>query len=195
MTLWLCRTATVFRLSKNNFLDSFSFIANGKLNFLSFFYIKQTFLVPKLIISTGARFSENWQSATDNWKWSSLVSELKTFIHGILSKLLFQWVRWKKSSICINFLFEVKWRSTTWFTAFWNLHIFVTFAEFAVWENERRKVNILIFMIWNVHATPPPLTHQQLKYHQRTKISKTILSAFLSLVFHTKFTISELKNK
>ena len=182
MTLQLCRTAT-------KSLDW------AKLNFSSFFYIKQTFLVPKLIISTGARVSENWQSATDNWKWSSLVSELKTFIHGILSKFLFQWVRWRKSSICINFLFEVKWRSTTWFTAFWNLHIFVTFAQFAVWENERRKVNILIFMIWNVHATPPPLTHQQLKHHQRTKISKTILSASHSLVFHTKFTISELKNK
>ena len=27
---------------------------------------------------------------------------------------------------------------------FWNLHIFVTFAEFATWENVRRKVSIWI---------------------------------------------------
>ena len=46
--LWDCYK--VFRLSKNNFLGNFSFIANRKWNFSSFFYGKQTFLAPKLII-------------------------------------------------------------------------------------------------------------------------------------------------
>ena len=44
---------------------------------------------------------------------------------------------------------------------------------------------------------PQPLTYLQVKQHQRTKISKTMLSArlpTLSSVFHTKFTISELKS-
>ena len=38
----------------------------------------------------------------------------------------------------------------TWFKTFWNLCIFVTFAEFAAWENERGKVNI--FAIWNMRS-------------------------------------------
>ena len=48
----------------------------------------------------------------------------------------------------------------------------------------------------NFCTNPQPLTHRQLKQHQRTKINKTMLSArlpTLSSVFHTKFTISELK--
>ena len=94
----------VFRLSKNNLLVNFSFIANWKWNFSSFFHDKQTFLVPKSIILAWARDSENWQSAADYQKCSSLGSELTTFIDGISSKLLFQW----KGSIYINFLFETK---------------------------------------------------------------------------------------
>ena len=88
--LWDCYQ--VFRLNKNNFLDNFSFIANWKWNFSSFFYGKQTLLAPKTFISAWARVSENWQSAVDYRKCSSLGSELTTFIDGILSKLLFQWV-------------------------------------------------------------------------------------------------------
>ena len=61
----------------------------------------------------------------------------------------FNWKR--KGSVYINFLIEAKWRSTTWFTTFWNL-IFVTFAKFAIWEDERRKVNIQIFVIRNIYA-------------------------------------------
>ena len=83
----------VFRLIKNNFLGNFSFISNWKWNFSSFFYGKQTFLEPKLIFSTWARVSENWLSAADYRKCSSLGSELTTLIDGILSKLLFQWVK------------------------------------------------------------------------------------------------------
>ena len=49
--------------------------------------------MPQLIISTGARVSENQQSAADNQKWPSLGNELTTFIDRILSKLLFQWVK------------------------------------------------------------------------------------------------------
>ena len=82
--------------------------------FHHFSMVNKPFLAPKSIISTGTRVSEDWQSATDNQKLPSLVSELTTFIDGILSKLLFKWV--KKGSIYINFLFETKWRSTTWFT-------------------------------------------------------------------------------
>ena len=100
MTLRLCGTAVfrlrlskVFRLSKNTFLGNFSFIVNWKWNFSSFFYGKQTFLAPKLIISAWARVSENWQSAADYRKCSSLGSELTTFNDGILSKLLFQLVK------------------------------------------------------------------------------------------------------
>ena len=89
--LWDCYK--VFRLNKNNFLDNFSFITNWKWNFSSFFYSKQTFLVPKSIILIGAKVSENWQSAVDYWKWSSLGSKLTTFIDGMLTKLLFQWVK------------------------------------------------------------------------------------------------------
>ena len=111
----------VFRLSKNNFLDNFSFIPNRRWTFSLFFYGKQTFLVQQSIISIRARVSENWQSAVDNQKWSSLGSELTTVL--TLSKLLFQWVKER-----LNFLFETKWRSTTWFTTFWNLQIFVIFA-------------------------------------------------------------------
>ena len=45
-----------------------------------------------------------------------------------------------------------------------------------------------------------PLTHRQLKQRQRTKLNKTMLSAPSpcppsSSLFHTKFTISELKSK
>ena len=83
----------VFRLSKDTFLGNFSFIANWKWNFSSFFYGKQTLLAPKTFISAWARVSENWQSAVDYRKCSSLGSELTTFIDGILSKLLFQWVK------------------------------------------------------------------------------------------------------
>ena len=90
VALWDCYK--VFRLNKNNFLDNFSFIANWKLNFSSFFYNKQTFLTPKSIILIEGRVSENWQSAADYRKWSRLGSELTTFIDRILSKLLFQWV-------------------------------------------------------------------------------------------------------
>ena len=32
---------------------------------------------------------------------------------------------------------------------FWNLHIFITFAELALWENVRGKVKVWIFAIWN----------------------------------------------
>ena len=80
--LWDCYK--VFRLNKNNFLDNFSFIANWKWNLSSFFYGKQTFLVPKSIILIGAKVSENWHSAAGYRKWSSLGSELTTFIDGIL---------------------------------------------------------------------------------------------------------------
>ena len=83
----------VFKLSKNTFLGNFSFTANWKWNFSSFFYGKQTLLAPKTFISAWARVSENWQSAVDYQKCSSLGSELTTFIDGILSKLLFQWVK------------------------------------------------------------------------------------------------------
>ena len=40
---------------------------------------------------------------------------------------------------------------------FWNLHIFVTFAKFATWENVRRKVNVPIFMIWIMRVYRMPL--------------------------------------
>ena len=43
--------------------------------------------------------------------------------------------------------------------------------------------------------TPPPITHWLIKYCQRTKTNKTMLSAFPPLVFCTKFTISILKSK
>ena len=43
--------------------------------------------------------------------------------------------------------------------------------------------------------TPPPLIYRRLKHHQKTKISKIMLSASPSSVFHTKLTISELKSK
>ena len=82
----------VFRLSKNTFQGNFSFIANWKWNFSSFFYSKQTFLAPKSIILAWARVSENWQPAADYRKWSSLGNELTVFIDWILLKLLFQWV-------------------------------------------------------------------------------------------------------
>ena len=119
----------VFSLSKNNFVDNFSFIANWKWFFSSFFYDKQTSLAPKLIISTRARVSENWQSTVDYQKWSSLGSEVTTFIDGILSKLLFQWV--KKGSVYIIFLFETEWRSTTWFT------VDLQFYHLGKWEKKR----------------------------------------------------------
>ena len=62
----------VFRLSKNTFIDKFSFIANWKRSFSSFCYGKQTFLAPKLMIVAWDSVSENWQSAAGNQKWSSL---------------------------------------------------------------------------------------------------------------------------
>ena len=62
MTLQLRGTTTKSRLSKNNFLGSFSFIANWKWNFSSFFCGKQTFLGSNTIISTWARGFENRQS-------------------------------------------------------------------------------------------------------------------------------------
>ena len=43
--------------------------------------------------------------------------------------------------------------------------------------------------------TPPPMTHRRLKHHPRAKTNKTMLSAFPSSVFRTKFTISILKSK
>ena len=124
--LWDCYK--VFSLSKNNFLDNFSFIANWKWFFSSFFRDKQTSLAPKLIISTRARVSENWQWTVDYQKWSSLGSEVTTFIDGILSKLSFQWV--KKGSVYIIFLFETEWRSTTWFT------VDLQFCHLGKWEKK-----------------------------------------------------------
>ena len=149
----------VFRMSKNNFLDNFSFIANWKWNFSSFLYGKQTFLAPKSIILTGTRISENWQSAADNQKWPSLRSELTTFIDRILSK--------------------EKWRSTTWFTTFWNLHIFVTFAEFAAWVNERRKVHICLFAIWNMRE---PFSKKQMNFIKVVEKKKSLMKLF-KLIF------------
>ena len=52
------------------------------MEFFIIFYGKQTFLAPKSIISTRARVSENWQSAADNQKCSSLVSELTSLLMG-----------------------------------------------------------------------------------------------------------------
>ena len=43
------------------------------------------------------------------------------------------------------------------------------------------------------HLTP--LNHRRLKHHRRTKFNKTMHPASPSSIFHTKFTISELKNK
>ena len=42
--------------------------------------------------------------------------------------------------------------------------------------------------------TPQHITHRRLKHRQGTKINKTMLSSSPSSVFHTKFTISELKS-
>ena len=84
-----------------------------------------------------ARVSENWHSAADNWKWPSLGSELTTFIYGIISKLLFQW---GKERFNLNWFFI--WRKMKKYN--------ITFAEFAAWVNERRKVHICIFAIWNM---------------------------------------------
>ena len=58
----------------------------------------------------------------------------------------------KRVNLHFFFLFKAKWRSTTWFTTFWDLHIFVTFARLATWENEGRKVNFQIFTIPNMHG-------------------------------------------
>ena len=43
--------------------------------------------------------------------------------------------------------------------------------------------------------TPPPLIHQRFKHTQKIKINKALLYVSPSSVFHTKFTISVLKNK
>ena len=71
MTLRLCGDCNkVFKLSKNNFLGNFNFIANWKWNFSSFLYGKQIFLASKSIISAWARVSENWLSVADYRKYS-----------------------------------------------------------------------------------------------------------------------------
>ena len=42
---------------------------------------------------------------------------------------------------------------------------------------------------------PPHFIHRRLNHHQRTKISKTMLSVSPSSVFQTKFTVSKGKSK
>ena len=43
--------------------------------------------------------------------------------------------------------------------------------------------------------TPPPHIQWLFKHHQRTTINKTVLSAYHSFVFDSKFTVSVLKSK
>ena len=138
-------------MSKNNFLDSFSFIANWKSNFSSFFY-EQSILAPKSVISTGARVSENWRSTVDYWKWSSLGSEL-TLIDGILSKLLFEWV--KKRFTLHYFLIWNKMKKHNLICNILKSSYFHQFCRVCPpQENDRRKGNMQIFVIWNMHAPP-----------------------------------------
>ena len=40
----------------------------------------------------------------------------------------------------------------------------MTFAESAAWENERRKVNIQIFAIWNMHVLPATWTAKVINF-------------------------------
>ena len=58
-----------------------------------------------------------------------MVNWINNFIGGVLLEYYFCGL--KKDSIYTNFVYELKWISTTLFTAFWILHIFVFFfAEF-----------------------------------------------------------------
>ena len=61
-----------------------------------------------------------------------------------------------KVSICINFLFNAKWKSIAWLSIFWNLHIFISVQQICHLVNAKRKVNIPIFTIWNSHGPSVP---------------------------------------
>ena len=62
----------------------------------------------------------------------------------------------KQVSICINFLFNTKWRSIAWLSMFWNLHIFIGAQQICDLVNAKRKFNIPIFTIWNSHGPSVP---------------------------------------
>ena len=61
-----------------------------------------------------------------------------------------------------------------------------------------KKITFQLALNKTFWPNPQPFTYRQVKERTRTKINKTTLSAHLpppSSVFHTKFTISELKCK
>ena len=58
-----------------------------------------------------------------------------------------------------------------------------------------KKVRFKLVLNKTFCLTPRSLIHRRLKHHQKTEINKTMLSAFPSLVFNTKFTISEFEKQ
>ena len=62
----------------------------------------------------------------------------------------------KKVSICINFLFNAKWRSIAWLSMIWNLHIFISIQQICHLVNAKRKVNIPVFTSRNSHSHSVP---------------------------------------
>ena len=81
-----------------------------------------------------------------NFYWWNIIKIL--YLYFIFIFIIFQWVK-ERFNLHYFSLFEDKWRSATWFTTHWNLHIFVTFAKFTAWVNAGRKVHICLFPIWN----------------------------------------------
>ena len=61
-----------------------------------------------------------------------------------------------KRSICINFLYNTKWRSIAWLSMFWSLHIFISVQQICHLVNGKRKFNSTIFTIWNSHCLTVP---------------------------------------
>ena len=62
----------------------------------------------------------------------------------------------KQVSICINFLLNANWRRIAWLSIFWNLHIFIGVQQICDLLKAKRKVKILIFIIWNSHGRSGP---------------------------------------
>ena len=94
-----------------------------------------------------------FESINGIWKNLGETSQYIKLLTSLISGLM-------QVSVCINFLFDAKWRSTTWLSTFGNLDIFISIQQIYHLVNARRKVNIPIFTIW-ISCSPNVSNHWQ----------------------------------
>ena len=97
----------------------------------------------------------------------------------------------KEENLKPQWLIKVKRRNIQIQHAKYNLCHAYCFSLNPVWKKMRFQLALNKFLC----PASQLLTHRRLKHQQKTKINKTMLSGSSSPVFHTIFTISDLKSK